>query len=648
MDTILDLFPSQSAGKFGRRQKRERGSRFPVTIVTGFLGAGKTTLVRRFLEFAGGPRHRADRQRVRLGRHRRRAAAREQRRSHAARQRLPVLQHPHRFAERAAQAGGRPRPAENSAFRPRADRDQRARRHQPHPANVLDRSRARRRIRRRSRAHAGRRGSGCTISRRRRKHASRRSSPTAWSSPRSTSPTARPRSNSKRSSGTSIRGPRSIWRWRATSIRRHLIDSGQDAGATSDSGFVAEASHSDGIASFVMREKTPLDWTVFQRTMETLIALRGPDLLRVKGLFNLAGCKGPVVFQAVQHLIHPPVELSAWPDKDHGSRVVFITRGVSERQVRGFCSRRAGRSVFPPTTSAPTRRFPRPCLWISLTPNHQSPLEEYAAMTQKFTLNVNGKTHTVDADPDMPLLYALRDDIGLNNPRFGCGLAQCGACTVHMDGQAIRSCITPVSSVGNAKVVTLGGPRHAREAASAADGLRRGAGDAMRLLRQRLDHDGRGVPGEQEEADRCRDQIRARRRQVPLRHACQHPQGGQARRDDDGLRERDMTKMEKPTTLSRRAVLMGAGALVISIGAPVGIEMLARSTKPARRAPSRRSRPISSRPTSPSTPTARCRPSSARWTWATACSSRSARSSPKSSTCRSRPSRSSWATPPRA
>ena len=78
-------------------------------------------------------------------------------------------------------------------------------------------------------------------------------------------------------------------------------------------------------------------------------------------------------------------------------------------------------------------------------------------MAQKFTLNVNGKAHSVEADPDMPLLYALRDDIGLNNPRFGCGLAQCGACTVHMDGQAIRSCITPVSSVGDAKIVTLAG-----------------------------------------------------------------------------------------------------------------------------------------------------------------------------------------------
>ena len=83
-----------------------------------------------------------------------------------------------------------------------------------------------------------------------------------------------------------------------------------------------------------MREKKPLQWPVFLRTMETLIALRGPDLLRIKGLLNLAGAKGPVVFQAVQHLIHPPVELAAWPDKDHGSRVVFITRGVSERQVR--------------------------------------------------------------------------------------------------------------------------------------------------------------------------------------------------------------------------------------------------------------------------------------------------------------------------
>ena len=78
-------------------------------------------------------------------------------------------------------------------------------------------------------------------------------------------------------------------------------------------------------------------------------------------------------------------------------------------------------------------------------------------MTQKFSLDVNGKTQTVDADPDMPLLYALRNDLGLSNPHFGCGLAQCGACTVHVNGAAVRSCVTPISSVGDAKVVTLAG-----------------------------------------------------------------------------------------------------------------------------------------------------------------------------------------------
>jgi nicotinate dehydrogenase subunit A len=65
---------------------------------------------------------------------------------------------------------------------------------------------------------------------------------------------------------------------------------------------------------------------------------------------------------------------------------------------------------------------------------------------------------TVDVDdPDTPLLYVLRDDIGLRGPRFGCGLGQCGACTVHVDGTAVRSCVTPLSSVGAGHVVTLEG-----------------------------------------------------------------------------------------------------------------------------------------------------------------------------------------------
>jgi G3E family GTPase len=98
--------------------------------------------------------------------------------------------------------------------------------------------------------------------------------------------------------------------------------------------FVAEAIHSDGIVSFVLRDDTPVSWPSFARAMETLAALRGPDLLRAKGLLNVEGCRGPVVVQFVQHLAHAPVELAAWPDDDRRSRVVFITRGISERQVR--------------------------------------------------------------------------------------------------------------------------------------------------------------------------------------------------------------------------------------------------------------------------------------------------------------------------
>jgi aerobic-type carbon monoxide dehydrogenase small subunit (CoxS/CutS family) len=78
-------------------------------------------------------------------------------------------------------------------------------------------------------------------------------------------------------------------------------------------------------------------------------------------------------------------------------------------------------------------------------------------MTQKFTLKVDGHTHTVDVEPDMPLLYALRDDLGMRSPHFGCGLAQCGACTVHIDGQPVRSCVTPTSAVVGHEVTTLQG-----------------------------------------------------------------------------------------------------------------------------------------------------------------------------------------------
>jgi isoquinoline 1-oxidoreductase alpha subunit len=75
------------------------------------------------------------------------------------------------------------------------------------------------------------------------------------------------------------------------------------------------------------------------------------------------------------------------------------------------------------------------------------------------SLNVNGKSHQVDADPVTPLLWVLRDDIGLTGTKFGCGVAQCGACTVHVDGQPMRSCVAPVAAMSGRKVTTIEGLR---------------------------------------------------------------------------------------------------------------------------------------------------------------------------------------------
>jgi nicotinate dehydrogenase subunit A len=83
-------------------------------------------------------------------------------------------------------------------------------------------------------------------------------------------------------------------------------------------------------------------------------------------------------------------------------------------------------------------------------------------MARRVTILVNGKRHRVQATPDTPLLYVLRNELDLHGPRFGCGLAQCGACTVHVNGAAVRSCILPVSAARGKRVRTLEalGPTH--------------------------------------------------------------------------------------------------------------------------------------------------------------------------------------------
>ncbi|MGI4829490.1 MAG: (2Fe-2S)-binding protein [Janthinobacterium lividum] len=76
---------------------------------------------------------------------------------------------------------------------------------------------------------------------------------------------------------------------------------------------------------------------------------------------------------------------------------------------------------------------------------------------QSINLRVNGRQHTVNVDPETPLLFVLNDELGLRGPRFGCGMAQCGACTVMLDGQVVRSCVKPVGLVGANEIMTLEG-----------------------------------------------------------------------------------------------------------------------------------------------------------------------------------------------
>ncbi len=336
IDTVLDLFPSQSASRFGRRQKRERGSRLPVTVVTGFLGAGKTTLVRKFLQ---SPEGRGTALIVNeFG-----SVGIDDALLRPSTDEITLLGNGCLCCNTRSDL-------QIALRRLVADRD---RGKVPHFDRVLIETSGLADISPILQTFSTDRALGgefaievvltlvdaVTGARNLRKAPEARKQAIladrlvitkidlADAGTRRTLAARLKALNPRADIDTIVDGEIDP---------RHLIDSGQDATASRRSGFVAEASHSDGIESFVIREKKPLDWPVFQRALDTLVSLRGPDLLRIKGLLNLNGSKGPVVFQAVQHLIHPPVELAQWPDKDHASRLVFITRGVSEKQVRAL------------------------------------------------------------------------------------------------------------------------------------------------------------------------------------------------------------------------------------------------------------------------------------------------------------------------
>lgn len=333
IDTIFDLFPSNTGTKFGRRQKRERGTRLPVTIVTGFLGSGKTTLVREFLETPEGEgtalivnefgsvgiddallRKSTDEVTL-LGNgciccNTRSDLQVAIRKLVADRDRGKIPHFGRVLIETSGLADISPILQTFST-----DRALGSEFSIEVVLTVVDGVNGLRNLEKAPEA---------------RKQAILADRLIVTKTDIGDLKTIR-----KLKDTLKELNPRAIV---DTAVNGKLdpncfIDLGQELLTTARTGFVAEASHSDGVLSFVMREKTPIEWPVFYRTMELLIALRGPDLLRIKGLLNLKESKGPVVFQAVQHLIHPPVELAQWPDADRDSRVVFITRGVSEKQV---------------------------------------------------------------------------------------------------------------------------------------------------------------------------------------------------------------------------------------------------------------------------------------------------------------------------
>ena len=184
-------------------------------------------------------------------------------------------------------------------------------------------------------------------------------------------------------------------------------------------------------------------------------------------------------------------------------------------------------------------------------------------MEKTFRLHVNGGVHDVQAEPDMPLLYALRDDIGLENPRFGCGLAQCGACTVHVDGKATRSCVTPVSAAAGHAITTLNGlgtPAHPHPLQAAFARSRQ----CSAATASTVGSSPAATAGTRAETVARADQRSAGRPGVPLRARTRdHSRRGARGKGDDGM------------STTRASFLTGTTALLVGISAAGAVRSFA-------------------------------------------------------------------------
>ena len=170
-----------------------------------------------------------------------------------------------------------------------------------------------------------------------------------------------------------------------------------------------------------------------------------------------------------------------------------------------------------------------------------------------ITLKVNGTQHQLDIEPETPLLWVMRDELGLTGTKFGCGIAQCGACTVHVDGEATRSCSVPVGAVDGKEITTIEGLSHDSKH-PVQRGLDRRGRAAMRLLPVGPDHGGGRAAQAASPADRRRHR-RRHDQHLPLRHLSADPRGDPSRRrDDEGLRRTAMDGSNIP--VSRRQFIV--------------------------------------------------------------------------------------------